>query len=896
PTRPPTSAPCAASTRSEGGGATTTALTRDTTLPPIAALTYGHRVGVVAALAQANARRRLGGLLGIALVLAVGLGVSVSALEAATRTEHAYPDYLRRANVGEVVVNPSLATDRAAEIIASTPGVLGFTSDSLLTAAPATDQPTSDEDQSLQVRVSNDGRYTSQDLPVVHSGRMIGDGREAFVNEAVAQRLHIHVGDEIPLAFFAPTFSDPTSGDLAAPPPVVSLGQTTVRVVGIGVFSDEVLVDELYPRERILVTPEVGAPYDCVQHAPPADDPRSLDELVNIFESPTCSMSYRYYSLRIAGGDAGVKAVTDALNQQFADENQLLPVAFQQADITYGVIPTTTADQRTRLHQSLAPAVTALRLFSLAAAVATLVVALLAAVRVVRRRDDEVQIWRQLGATRPQRLGGLALPFAPVVLVGLAGALAVGWASSGLGPVASAREVDPHSHLGVGIDVAAVVLGGSAVVLAVAVLLVTGATSRVRVAAAPRRPSSISRLVNRVPGVAPLLGIRAALRSAGATAMLLASIAAVTAVLATVVFTTSLNALVATPAQYGWPYDLGVMTNFGYGLSDRAAITTTLDRPEVQRWAIAGVSGGFAVGGVPVPTVSDRGGFTDLPVQLVRGRIPAADDELALGSLTADRLGVDVGDHAQVTSYYGERDGVVTGIVVLPPVGPFEADQASLGTGALLSSPFLEAMVAPGEAEGGLAPKELADSISSFVVIDLVDGTDKESFLASIRPDLQSWDLSGAPPFVYDQPVQPALIADAAAMRGVPVALGSFFALAMAGGLILGIAVATRARRRELALLRAVGCTGRQLRATVRWHALTIVGVGLAVGVPLGIALGRTAYRVFAEGIGAKALPVLSPGWITLVAATTIVAGLVAGLLPGRRAAHEPAAVTLRSD
>ena len=60
--------------------------------------------------------------------------------------------------------------------------------------------------------------------------------------------------------------------------------------------------------------------------------------------------------------------------------------------------------------------------------------------------------------------------------------------------------------------------------------------------------SSISRLVNGMPGVAPLLGIRAALRSAGATAMLLASIAAVTAVLATVVFTTSLNALVATPA------------------------------------------------------------------------------------------------------------------------------------------------------------------------------------------------------------------------------------------------------------------------------------------------------------------------------------------------------------
>jgi hypothetical protein len=852
-------------------------------------------VRVPLALARAGARRRVGGLVAIALVLALGLGVSVSALEAAERTEHAYPDYLKRAHVGDVVVNPSLATSEAATILESTPGVVGLTSDSLLTAAPS-GTPLDAANSSIQVRVSNDGRYVTQDQPAVHEGRMLRDGQEAFVNEGIARRLRLHVGDQLPLSFYTPTFSDPTVGDTAEPSEAFFLGEAKVTIVGIGVFADEVLADELYPRERIIVTPEVGAPFDCVLPTPPANDPRSVDELIPVVLLPTCSMSYRYYSLRIAGGDAGVKSVLDAINERFAEANLRLPASFQQADLTYGIIPATTADQRTRVHQSLAPAVTALRLFSLAAAVATIVVALLATVRVTRRRDTDVRVWRQLGTTRGQRLGGLALPLVPAIVLGLIGALAVGWATSSLGPVASAREVEPDARLGVGGSVALVALGGAAVLLALGVLLITFASSRARMATIRKRSSSVARVANGMPGVAPALGIRAALRSDGATALLLASVAAVTAVLATVVFTTSLNELVRTPRQYGWTYDLAVITNFGYGLSDREAITNTLDRPEVQRWAVAGISGGFAVDGVATPTVSDRRGFIDLPLTLVRGRTPTDDDELALGSRTADRLGVDVGDRATVTSYYGEREGVITGIVVLPPVGPFESDQAALGTGALLSAPFLEAMVADGEAAAGLAPHELADSLGAFIAIDLVDGTDQAAFLASIRPELPAWDLSGAPPFVYDQPVRPALIADASAMRGVPVGLGTFFALAMAGGLMLGIAVATRARRRELALLRAVGCTGRQLRATVRWHALTIAGVGLVVGLPLGIALGRTAYRGFADGIGAKPLPVFSLGWIALVGVLTIVAGLVAGLLPGRNAAREPAAVTLRTD
>ena len=50
---------------------------------------------MAAALALARAGLRRGqGLVGLAMMLALGLGVAIASLEAARRTERAYPSYL----------------------------------------------------------------------------------------------------------------------------------------------------------------------------------------------------------------------------------------------------------------------------------------------------------------------------------------------------------------------------------------------------------------------------------------------------------------------------------------------------------------------------------------------------------------------------------------------------------------------------------------------------------------------------------------------------------------------------------------------------------------------------------------------------------------------------------
>lgn len=857
-------------------------------------------MAVVWALARSGLRRRRSGLVGLAVVLALGLGVSMASLDAARRTQHAYPSYLRRAGVGELVVNPSLNTDRAEDIVASTPGVVRVTSDALLTATIDSGEPRTQaeiDSTGAQVLLSTDGRYVTQDRPAVREGRMIAGGREAFLNAELADDLRVHVGDMVPLAFWPTDYGANGGGGEEGPDPLVEpFARTEVRVVGIGVFADEVLVDGLYSRQRVLVSPEVGEPFDCRIAQPARDDSRSVDELGAELIRPGCSTSYRYFSIRVEGGDAGVGRLTDALAVRFAKESEQLPAALRAAGIGYEVTPTVTADERQRVQRSLQPAVRALELFGFAAAVSTLVISLLGSLRTARREERDAAIWRDLGAGGAVRASAIALPLGAAAAVGLGGSVVVAWLASGLGPVASARSIEPGGRLGLSAFPVLAVVGASSLVLVagagLAAAVVAGSRSR-------RRPPAVapSRLLRQVTSPSLKLGTRAAVGGAGGRALLAASVAAVSVVLATVVFSASLGGLVSHPDRFGWPYDVAATVNYGYGGStDPAAVEATLDRPDVEHWALASISGTLRIGDATVPFVAGRPGFDTMPLPVVSGALPTAGDEIALGTLTAKRLGIGVGDTTVVKTLYGEREATVRGLVVLPPLGPFLADRTSLGSGVLLSEPLFTGLLADAEKEAGVPPGQFAGAIPGFVAVDLRDGVDPGRFLASIAEQLPTWDLSGAAPFTYAKPVRPATVANVAAMRAVPVLLAGLLALTMAIGLALAVAVAVRARRRELALLRALGCVGRQLRATVRWQALTVAGVGLVVGIPLGVAAGRTAYGAFARGLGIRPDAVVSLRWMLVVVVATIAMGLLAAAGPGYQAARVTAGEALRKE
>jgi ABC-type antimicrobial peptide transport system permease subunit len=80
-----------------------------------------------------------------------------------------------------------------------------------------------------------------------------------------------------------------------------------------------------------------------------------------------------------------------------------------------------------------------------------------------------------------------------------------------------------------------------------------------------------------------------------------------------------------------------------------------------------------------------------------------------------------------------------------------------------------------------------------------------------------------------------------------------------------------RYRRHELAVLRALGFARRQVRATIAWEATTMTVVGLLIGIPLGILVGRVVWNAVAHGLGIAATPDLGALTLLLVVVGALV-------------------------
>jgi len=105
-----------------------------------------------------------------------------------------------------------------------------------------------------------------------------------------------------------------------------------------------------------------------------------------------------------------------------------------------------------------------------------------------------------------------------------------------------------------------------------------------------------------------------------------------------------------------------------------------------------------------------------------------------------------------------------------------------------------------------------------------------------------------------------------------------------------------RRRRRDLALLKTLGFTRRQLAVAVAWQATVAALVGIVVGVPAGTALGRWLWDLFARDIYAVPRPTVPVLEVLMVALATIVLANLVAAIPGRMAARTPTALVLRAE
>lgn len=103
-------------------------------------------------------------------------------------------------------------------------------------------------------------------------------------------------------------------------------------------------------------------------------------------------------------------------------------------------------------------------------------------------------------------------------------------------------------------------------------------------------------------------------------------------------------------------------------------------------------------------------------------------------------------------------------------------------------------------------------------------------------------------------------------------------------GIVNTLALAVLERTRELGMLRAVGLTRRQTRRMVTVEAVIVAVFGALLGVVVGSALGIAFQRALADqGVTELRFPV---GRLALYVVVAGLAGVVAALLPARRAAR----------
>ena len=102
-------------------------------------------------------------------------------------------------------------------------------------------------------------------------------------------------------------------------------------------------------------------------------------------------------------------------------------------------------------------------------------------------------------------------------------------------------------------------------------------------------------------------------------------------------------------------------------------------------------------------------------------------------------------------------------------------------------------------------------------------------------------------------------------------------------GIVNTLALSIYERTREIGLLRAVGMSRVQLRRMIRGEALIVASFGAILGLIIGVLFGRAIVQSLSDQGITFSLPVVQLVAFMILAG---LAGLLAGVLPARRAAH----------
>jgi predicted lysophospholipase L1 biosynthesis ABC-type transport system permease subunit len=549
-----------------------------------------------------------------------------------------------------------------------------------------------------------------------------------------------------------------------------------------------------------------------------------------------------------------------------------------------------------RAERTLKPESIALGVFGGIAALAALLICGQVIGRRIRLGAGELEVLRALGAGPAMTLADGLIGTLVAVVVGslLGGVVAV--ALSPVGPLGPIGPILPFAFrvdwtvVGAGVAVLLVGLGTLTVVLAY-----RGAPHRVAARLQREGGSGVTRAAA-ATGLPPaaVAGIRFALdpgvgrNSVPVRSAVLGAVLAVVVVVSTITFGSSMGTLVSHPALYGWNWTYEIDGGGGLGDIPGPPVERELTAdPYVAGWAGVYFST-LQIDGMNVPVM---GGSPGAPVgpPLLSGQGFSRADQVVLGATTLAELHKHIGDTVEVrTAGSALTKLTIAGTATMPSIGVVGSSHLEMGTGALLSYK----LIAPGARNVFDETVPGPNGILVRLKPDANPAAGRASLETIVRKNPQIAGGGGSLLGVE----RPAEILNYRTLGATPTLLG--VALAAGAVVALGLTLVTSVRRRrtDLALLKTLGFTRRQLASAIAWQASVAVGIGCAIGIPLGIVLGRFLWELFVHQINAVPEPTVPALSVVVIGIAALVLANLVAFVPGRLAANTPTAQLLRSE
>jgi len=822
---------------------------------------------------RATFGRRWSGLLAVVLLTGLLGGLSMGGIAAARTTESSPADFAASTDTPDLFIldgfyNPALGLDgynpSLLHKIAHLPHVERVESQVGINVGPLTknDEPLA-ASNGVGSNGSVDGLGFNEDRVIVTQGRPANPRKanEFEMDSATARLFGLRLGESVDIGWVSNS-QGISQGNASGSFKVPKNQQMRVTLVGVGAVDVETLFQDQDNGGSgiVLFTPAFTHKLlRCCSNA--MESALTLDGGI---DSP-------YYS---------------------AVESELRAILPKGVPFTY----IQASDVEARAERTLKPEAIALGVFGGIAGLAALLIAGQVIGRRIRLAAGELEVLRALGAGPAMTVADGLVGTLVAVLAGslLAGAVAVALSPVGpLGPIGPllpfAFRVD-WTVIGAGVGVLLVGLGTVALVLAY-----RGAPHRVA-ARLPREGGSGVTRVATASGLPPaaVTGIGFALdpgvgrNSVPVRSAILGAVLAVVVVVSTITFGSSMGTLVSHPALYGWNWTYDIDGGGGLGDVPGPPVEHELAAdPYVAGWAGMYFST-LLIDGVNVPVMGGSPVATVGPA-LLSGHGFARTNQVVMGSATLAQLHKHLGDTVEV----GSRGSALTtltivGTATMPSIGVAGSSHLEMGTGALLSYK----LIAPGARNDFDETQPGPNAILVRLKPDANPAAARASLEAIVRKNPQIANGGGSLLGVE----RPAEILNYRTLGKTPALLGAALAVGAVVALGLTLVTSVRRRRTDLALLKTLGFTQRQLAVAVAWQSSVAAVIGVILGVPLGIALGRFLWDLFAHEINAVPAPSVPALSVVLIVVGALILANVVAAIPGRIAARTPTAMVLRAE